>query len=64
SILTEADFFPLSVRIDAAAGDRDMNVGMPVESSSVRMDDAENADIHRSVAFYRRRDRPCCGRRW
>jgi hypothetical protein len=30
--LTEADFFPLSVLVDTAVGDRDMNMGIPVES--------------------------------
>ncbi len=35
-ILTEADFLPLSVRIDAAAGDGDVEMRVPVESSSVR----------------------------
>lgn len=44
-VLTEADFLPLSVLIDAAAGDRDVDMRVPVESSSVRMDGAENADI-------------------
>lgn len=44
-ILTEADFLPLSVRIDAAAGDGDVEMRVPVESSSVRMDGAENTDI-------------------
>lgn len=33
------------MRIDAAAGDGDVEMRVPVESSSVRMDDAENTDI-------------------
>lgn len=50
--------------INAAAGDENMNVGMPVETTTIRMDSAENTDIqsqsgrrlswvaiHRSVAF-------------
>lgn len=31
--------------INAAVGDGDMNVGMPVETTIVRMDSAENTDI-------------------
>lgn len=44
-ILAEADFLPLSVRINAAAGDGNMNVRVPVKPTSVGMDSAENTDI-------------------
>ena len=44
-ILVEADFLPLSVRINAAAGDGNMNVRVPVKPASVGMDSAENTDI-------------------
>lgn len=46
-VLPEADFLPLSVLINAAAGNGDVHVGMPVESPSVGMNGAENADIQR-----------------
>ena len=44
-ILPEADFLPLSVLIDAATGDRNVDMRMPVEATAVGMDGAENADI-------------------
>lgn len=31
--------------VDTAAGDGDMNVGMPVETTTISVDSAENADI-------------------
>ncbi len=46
-ILTKADFSPLSVRIDTATGDGDVDMGMPVETTTIRVDGAENADIQR-----------------
>lgn len=46
-VLTEADFLPLSVLINAAAGDGDVDMRVPVESSAVRVDGAENTDIQR-----------------
>ncbi|MNO98800.1 hypothetical protein D3C76_905570 [compost metagenome] len=36
--------------VDTAAGDGNVNVGMPVEPSAVRMDGAENADIQPAFA--------------
>lgn len=36
--------------IDTAAGDGDMNVGMPVESPAVGVDRAENTDIQSALA--------------
>lgn len=36
--------------INAAAGDGDVNVEMPVETTAVRMNRAENADIQRTFA--------------
>jgi len=44
-IFTEADFLPLSGRINAAAGDGDVDMGMPVETTPIGVDGAENADI-------------------
>lgn len=49
-VLPEADFFPLLVLIEAAAGDRDVNMRMPVESQAVSVERAENADNQRPFA--------------
>ena len=41
---------PFTVPINAAAGNRDMHMGMPVETTTVSVDGAENADIQRTFA--------------
>ena len=44
-VLPEADVLPFAVLIDTAAGDGDVHMGMPVESSAIGMNCAEDTDI-------------------
>lgn len=38
------------MRIDTATADRDVDMGMLVETTTIRLDGAENADIQRTFA--------------
>lgn len=49
-IHTEADFFPPPMCINAAAGDGDVDMRAPVETTPICVDGAKNANIQRPFA--------------